>query len=221
MSDTTAFFAAIRAGDSTAIEVALAEDPSLATAQERGVSAILTALYHGQEPIARRLVRGGAEPDFFEAAALGDLGRVADLLSADPGLASRQTADGFSALGLAAFFGHERAVALLARWSDPNVPSANGMRVTPLHSAAASPRTDARVPMCRALLSHGADPNLRQAGGFTPLHAAAHAGDRELVRVLLDYGADCHLTTDSGETAADLARANGHDELAESLAPAN
>lgn len=219
MTDATAFFAAIRAGDLKAIEAALAVDPSLASAHEGGVSAILLALYHGQEPIARRLVRSGVEPDFFEAAALGDLGRVADLLSADPELASRHTSDGFSALGLAAFFGHERAVALLARWCDPNVPSANGMRVTPLHSAAASLRTDARVPMCRALLAHGADPNVQQEGGFTPLHAAAQAGDRELVRVFLDHGADTSVRTGAGQTAADLAREKGHHDLADSLAP--
>lgn len=219
MSDVAVFFAAIRDGDAAALDALLAADPSLATAESGGVSAVRFALYHGREEVARRLVRGGGHPDFFEAAALGDLGRVSELLAADPALAARHTGDGFGALGLAAFFGHERVVALLARWSDVNQPSANGMRVAPLHSAAATRRPEAAVAICRILLAHGADPNLRQEGGYTPLHAAAAAGRPELARVLLDHGADRAVRTDVGETAADLARTQGHHDLADSLAP--
>lgn len=219
MTSTAAFFAAIREGNSAALETLLAGDPSLRTADQDGVSAVLFALYHGQEALARRFVRDGALPGFFEAAALGDLGRVAELLAADPALASAHTPDGFGALGLAAFFGHERVVALLARWCDPNTPSANGMRVAPLHSAAATRRPEAAVAMTRALLAHGADPDLRQQGGYTALHAAAAAGQAELVQVLLDHGADRAARTDAGQTAADLAREKGHADLADALAP--
>lgn len=219
MSDIPAFFSAIRDGNAAVLDSQLAADPSLATAEHDGVSAILFALYHGKEAVARRLLRSGVEPGFFEAAALGDLGRVSELLAADPTLASRHTPDGFGALGLAAFFGHERVVALLARWCDPNTPSANGMRVTPLHSATATLRPDAAVPLARALLAQGADPNLRQQGGYTPLHAAATAGNSELARLLLAHGADRTIRNDAGQTASDLAREKGHHDLADELAP--
>ncbi|MFN2317760.1 MAG: ankyrin repeat domain-containing protein [Gemmatimonadales bacterium] len=219
MSDTSEFFSAIRDGNATVLDAQLAADPSLASAEQDGVSAILFALYHGKEEFARRFVRSGVEPGFFEAAALGDLGRVSELLAADPLLAASHTPDGFGALGLAAFFGHERVVALLARWCDPNTPSANRMRAAPLHSATATLRPEAAVPMTRALLAQGADPNLRQEGGYTPLHAAAAVGNTELVRLLLAHGADHAVRTDAGHNAADLAAEKGHHDLAAELAP--
>ncbi len=219
MSDTSEFFSAIRDGNTRVLDDQLAADPSLASAEQDGVSAILFALYHGREEFARRFVRSGVEPGFFEAAALGDLGRVSELLAADPNLASSHSSDGFGALGLAAFFGHERVVALLARWCDPNTPSANGMRVTPLHSATATLRPEAAVPLARALLAQGADPNLQQQGGFTPLHAAASVGNTELARLLLANGANRALRNEAGHTAADLATEKGHHDLASEIAP--
>jgi ankyrin repeat protein len=59
----------------------------------------------------------------------------------------------------------------------------------------------------RALLEAGADPNVRQQGGYTPLHTAAHNDDAELARLLLDHGADPAVKTDDGQTAADMAGA--------------
>jgi ankyrin repeat protein len=64
------------------------------------------------------------------------------------------------------------------------------------------------------LLAAGADPNARQLGGFVPLHAAAQNGDKALAELLLDHGADPSLETDDGRSAAAIARAAGHDELA-------
>jgi ankyrin repeat protein len=57
----------------------------------------------------------------------------------------------------------------------------------------------------RLLLEHGADPNVRHGGGFTPLHSAAENDDRESVEALLEAGADPALATHEGKTPADLA----------------
>ena len=210
MADTSALFEAIRAGDRDRLTSLLATDPALATAAEDGVSAILLALYHGHADLARLLAQQGGRLDFFEAAALGAVDRVAALLAADPGLVERTTPDGYGALGLAAYFGHEQVVALLARWCDPNTPSRNAMRVTPLHSAVATRRPEAAVGLVRALLAQGADPNRRQEGGWTPLHAAAQSGDPELVGLLLAHGASPAIANDAGQTPADLAAAREH-----------
>lgn len=210
MTDTDALFDAIKTGDTSGVTTLLAADPTLANAAPHGISPILHALYHGQERVARLLAQLGGKPGFFESAALGDVESVAAHLSTDPGLADRTTPDGFGALGLAAYFGNEQVVALLARWSDPNAPSANPMRVTPLHSAVATRRPEAATGIVRALLAQGADPNLRQQGGWTPLHAAAQTGDPELIRLLLDHGADPSVANDDGQSPADLAAARDH-----------
>jgi ankyrin repeat protein len=64
------------------------------------------------------------------------------------------------------------------------------------------------------LLEHHADPNIREQGGYTPLHAAAQNGDEEMVRILLYGGADLMLTGHDGKTALDLALAAGHEKAA-------
>ena len=56
-----------------------------------------------------------------------------------------------------------------------------------------------------------------QAGGFTPLHAAAQNGDRDSVEALLESGADPAAANDDGRTPGELARAAGHDDLDELL----
>ena len=50
----------------------------------------------------------------------------------------------------------------------------------------------------RTLLEAGADPNVRQQGGYTPLLSAAHADDPELARLLLEHGADRTAAADDG-----------------------
>jgi uncharacterized protein len=84
------------------------------------------------------------------------------------------------------------------------------MRIQPLHAATANGSAEAIT----LLLDAGADPNGRQRGGFTPLQARAQRGDAAMVRLLLDRGADPLLRSDDGRSAADLARASGHPELA-------
>jgi ankyrin repeat protein len=50
----------------------------------------------------------------------------------------------------------------------------------------------------RLLLEAGADPNVRQQSGFTPLHAAAaQLGTLEIARILLAHGA-ARIAADAG-----------------------
>ena len=49
--------------------------------------------------------------------------------------------------------------------------------------------TEARLPLVRALLAHGADPNLHRPGD-SPLNAAVRMDDAETVELLLQHGAD-------------------------------
>ncbi|MDQ6858740.1 MAG: ankyrin repeat domain-containing protein [Chloroflexota bacterium] len=206
-------FAAIKGGDQTTVERIVAADPAMAGAVDAdGVSALLTALYHGNTTAADALRATGMDLTVFEAAAVGDLRRIRELVDGDPSLVQAYAADGFHALGLAAFFHHPEVVRFLIQaGADVSAPSRNPMRVTALHSAVAD---EGDSESALALVVAGADPNAKQRHGWTPLHAAAQTGDRAVIAALLAAGADPTLTHDAGRRAADLAREAGHTELA-------
>jgi uncharacterized protein len=161
----------------------------------QGLSPAMHALYRGETEDAESLLPD--EPNVFEAAALGREERLGELLEGDPGLARAFSGDGFTALHLAAFFGHTEAVRLLLnRGADSNAIARSEQigPVQPLHSAAAN----GGLECVRLLLEHGADVNARQGGGFTALHAAAATADAELARLLLAGGADAAAKADDG-----------------------
>jgi ankyrin repeat protein len=212
MASAEEFFSAIQSGDEARAWAMVEADHKLAAARHpSGASAILWALYHGRRGLSEKLARARGELDVFEAAALGDRARLEALITADASLAQAQAQDGFSPLGLASFFSAEEAVTrLISTGADPDRPSANAMRVAPLHSAV----TARHASIARRLLDAGAAASPKQHGGWTPLHSAARNGDREIVELLLEHGADRAARSDEGKTPYDLAAAAGHDGLA-------
>jgi ankyrin repeat protein len=158
------------------------------------VSEILDGLYRGDE--ARVIELLAAEPalNIFEAAALGRVERVRELLSDDAGLANAFGDDGFQPLGLACFFGRlEAARMLLEAGADPNTLARNEIiQSNALHAAVAAENKPAatRLALAKLLLDHGADPNARQGGGFRPIDAARQNGDDQLQRLLIERGAE-------------------------------
>jgi ankyrin repeat protein len=217
------FLSAVTAGDTAEMERLLAEDPSLAEAHDsQGVSAVLLAAYHGQAAARDLLAGRKVILDVFEAAAVGDCGRLASLVDAKPGTARAISPDGFPVVALAAFFGRLTAVELLlAAGADPNVAAANPMRVTALHAAVAQRDPVVSLALVRLLLAHGARVNVTQRGGWTPLHATAAHGPTEQVRLLLAHGADARAMTVDGQSALDLAEAAGRAENAALLRAAS
>jgi ankyrin repeat protein len=205
-------FTAIKAGDLPQVEALLTAEPALASARDQGgMSAVLTAAYWQQPAIVAALLARGPALSFYEAAAAGVTGRLETALLDRPELLDAHAADGFTALGLASFFGHDKAVALLlARGADPNRASNNPMQVAPLHSAVAG----RHLAIARALLDAGGDVNAAQEGGFTPLHGAAQNGDRPMVELLLARGARPDAATADGRTPREFALEEGHGELA-------
>lgn len=84
---------------------------------------------------------------------------------------------------------------------------------TPLHYAASSPSPAA----VRMLLELGADVNARAPNGNTPLMQAARFGAEESVTLLLAKGADRGLRNGRNYTAAEYARLDGRDAMAQRL----
>ena len=174
----TELFDAIRKGDAAGVSAILAAHPDAANARDAsGATPALWAAYTRHSELAP-LVLAGREPDFFEACALGRRERMSELLAQDPALATADSADGFSALGLAVFFGHvEIARLLVEAGADVNRRSNNSFLVSPLDSAVASGRIDA----VDLLLQHGARPDSLES-------AIAH-GNPEIVERLRSAGA--------------------------------
>ena len=181
-------FEAIEAGNPAQVRAILAADPGSAGRRNaQGVSAVLWARYRQRPDLVEAVLEAGPELDVFDAAALGRVDRLAEILDSEPALANAWAPDGFTPLGLAAFFGHPDAVALLlAKGAEVGAVSRNAMEVQPLHAAAAAHNAEAVT----LLLEAGADPNARQHGGWTPLAAAHHAGDEVVAAILVAHGAD-------------------------------
>ncbi len=208
-------FEAIKAGDADRVSALVAGDSSLATARnEQGISAIMWALYNQRRDLAELVSAAQPSLDVMEAAALGRIAALSELVSEDPARVGEHLADGFTPLHLAAFFGQPAAVEwLLERGAAPNAVARNPTMVQPLHSAVASGVTESVV----ALVDGGADVNATQQGGWTPLQAAAMHNKLEMVRSLLAAGAEVAQQADDGKTAIGLAEAGGHDEMVKLL----
>jgi ankyrin repeat protein len=215
-SDLERVFDAVRTGDARVLSELIAESPSLAASKgQDGVSLLLTACYYRRPEIVEMILASAGPMDIFEASAVaGGTERVAALLEGAPSLAETYSADGFTPLHLASYFGREAAaLALLNCGADPNAVSRNPMSLRPLHSAAVS----RSLGIVKALVAHGALVNAVQHGGWTPLHAAAFNGDLPMAQFLVAHGADLSLKSDDGKTALDIAAEKGHGPVADWL----
>jgi len=154
---------------------------------------------------------------FFMAAITGNAGRLGELLDAHPDLLNAFDRDGWTALQLAAYFGHRSAADhLLSRGAQVHAKSQNEMANTALHGAIAGKRTE----IVSLLLDRGADPEATDSQGNTALHLAAHEGSPEIVDTLLRHGVNVNARRKDGLTplevavkessdAAELLRAHG------------
>ena len=177
-----------------------------AVVNSSGVSLLLWAVNHRNQ-LAIMLIRSYLENlTIWEAACLGETPEVKAQLKTEPELLNAFSADGFTLLGYACFFGQvSTARFLVAQGANVNLPSANSFKVAPLHSACAISNSE----LASLLIANGADVNAKQQGGFTPLHSAVQNKSTELIHLLLNAGADPAAQNDNGVSAVMLAQESG------------
>jgi ankyrin repeat protein len=201
-------------GDIGAVEAALAADPALASQRHASGASLLAWCWYVGKPEAAPIVRKHLrELDPYDAIIADDIATVRAHLSRDWD-GNALSPDGFTPLGLAAFFNRPEIFdVLLPIARDINEKALNRQQVAAIHAAVSANSTG----MVEKLLRAGADPNLVQSDSFTPLQAAAFHGNAATAGMLLLFGADPTAKNAKGQTAADIARENGHAWLAERL----
>ena len=205
------FFDAVRSGDVDTMQALAEAEPAVVSSRdERGIDAYMAARYARQNQAAEWLLGHGFVCDVFSAAVAGKADQLSELLAHDMSLATSYSADGWTPLHLAAFFGSRSAAeALIAAGAKLNARSRNAMQNAPLHAAAAGKSLE----VARLLLASGADVNAIQEGGWTALHAAAQNGDTEMALLLISLGARVKATANNGQTPLDLALTGGCAEM--------
>lgn len=208
--------AAVRRDDAVRVRAILERTPLILRMRTPNGTLVLTAVYHGAANALPLLLERTPEDalTLYEAAATGNARRLKTILGQSRVRVNAPNPEGFTPLGLAAFFGHSDAVRVLLDFgADVNVRGPSRFANTALDAAVAGDRAD----VVRILLAARGDPNARSEGNATPLHKAAAHGNLEVVRMLLDAGADSKATRDGGRMAVDDAKEKGHAAVARLL----
>lgn len=169
------------------------------------------------------------DASIFQAAAQGDLGTLQKLVDQGADVNQKQT-DGATPLILAAQKNHMPLVRYLVECK-ADTACATKVGGTALNRAAENGNDEmvaflldhgtpignlalivaareGHLPIVERLIQAGADPNVQQAWGYTPLMMAAREGYLDVVRHLLENGANVKTRNKGGETALTLAAEN-------------
>lgn len=216
MHDTKALFDLAQADDASALTAALSKDvESFRIRNENGETLFLFSLYRARTKCVEALAKRG-KLSLQEAAAAGDTARVEECVKAAPWSMNTLSADGWTALHLAAFFGRDDTLLrLLALGADPLQWARAFDSNLALHAGASGGRIG-KAAFVRLLAATG-DPNIQTKAGATALMSAAANGSMEFIDMLLGAGADPRLKMSDGKTAADFARARGYEAVAKRL----
>ncbi|TAH02866.1 MAG: ankyrin repeat domain-containing protein [Sphingobacteriales bacterium] len=196
------------------IRTLLLQNPNLVYQKTSyGVSLIMLSCYY-KKPTVTNILIEFADLDIFEAAATGKFDVLAHHIFKKPERINDYSEDGFTPLGLAAYFGNDEiARYLVLKGADVNLTSNNGYFISPLHSAIAGNYTQ----IAKMLIQNGALINCVQKTGITPLHSAAENGNIEIIILLLEKGADVTIRMEGGKLPCTLAQEKGFLEIAEIL----
>lgn len=209
------FLEAIRTDNRPRVQELLKTNPALAQIKTKeGFTPVFVALYRGNKQLASTIARSKGSLDVFEAACLGELEKLKQLVEKNPSLVKAYSPDGFTALALAAYLGQKDTVEyLISKGADVNAKANNTTGFTPLTGTVSENHTE----IAKILAENGANVNHRYEGGYAPLIHAAASGNIELVKVLLDSKADPNVRANDGTTPLSAAKAKNHSEVVKLL----
>jgi ankyrin repeat protein len=214
MTNSTRLFALADADDARALVEALGATESFHIRNDNGETLLLYSLFRGRAKCVEAL-KSRSGLTLHEAAAIGDSRRVEECVRTAPWTTQSLSADGWPALHLAAFLGHDKIIVrLLDLGADPR-QRARGVDQNLAIHAAAGGRRIGREAYAKLIAATG-DPDVLNQG-YTALMIAAGNGFSDGVESLLAAGADKSRKHEDGRTAASFARERGHEELAKRL----
>lgn len=211
---TTELMNAAKAGDVRAVEAALQRGAQINEQSNKGKTALMFAASEGHAELVRLLIERGAEVDVADnygttalivAATAGKHQVVALLLEHGANPAARDQ-DGSAPLVNSIYFGHTETVKLLLARLTP-LQRQDGEELLLLASGLG------HADIVRAMIDAGVDVNGRGLKQRTALMAAAAFDRPQVVSVLLEMGADPEARDDDGNSALDVARDKGDDEV--------
>ncbi|XP_039189822.1 ankyrin repeat domain-containing protein 53 [Crotalus tigris] len=128
--------------------------------------------------------------------------------------------NGFSTLHTAALHGRlDCMTMLIEKYNlDVNLASLRGWR--PIHLVLGQESKDTAAQCLHYLLSNGADVNVQNFNGVSPLHKAASEGRENCLQALIDAGANVHSQDNEGQKPIDLCKMWGHRSCAKRLSHA-
>ena len=186
-------FAAAARGDATAIALLIAQGADVKARDSHQRTALHVAAHAGHQEAVRALIKGGGDPralesrryDIVTIAAVRDdeaMVRLAISLGSDP-RAITSPYDG-TALIAAAHLGHDGVVRALIEAGAP-LDHVNNLKWTALIEAIVLGNGGPRHTAClKALLDAGADPQLADGQGATPLALARSRGYQAMIDLL-------------------------------------
>lgn len=148
-----------------------------------------------------------ADIDAFEAARNGDIALMEKLHKANPDTINSMNSQGYSVLILATYYNQIDMVKYLIK-KKVDLISDKGSS-TALQACSYKGFKE----IAKALLDYGADPNIHDANGITPLLYACQFQHIEIVSMLKHAGANLDYKDQSGRTAMDYCKLLGYDEI--------
>mmetsp|Transcript_29354 Transcript_29354/g.37847 ORF Transcript_29354/g.37847 Transcript_29354/m.37847 type:complete len:814 (+) Transcript_29354:273-2714(+) len=133
------------------------------------------------------------------------------------GFINQPSTEGLTPLWIAMKANNQQAMqVLLNHGVDPNI-AIDHDGSTPLHHLSELAKNEEGKPLLDQLIQQGADLDVKDAAGFTPLHWAARYGSVEAVNTLRMAGADLEARGWNGNTCLHFAAWEGHTEVVKVL----